>query len=239
MPVLRSGTPTVADGNPALAAQWDHAMNPEFPLGPAGVSVKSTQRAGWICPLGHRWDAAIRDRNRHGGCPICRGRRVRAGFNDLATTHPDVAADWDHAANGSLTPRCVSKGSTRVVAWRCSAHGHPWSSPVSQRSRGFGCPTCAGHIVAIGFNDLATTQPAVAATWDAEANSPLTPHDITSHTARVFAWICPNDDEHRWTARAADRSNGHGCPVCTGQISLEQLRAGEPYGGGKRRARAA
>lgn len=39
-----------------------------------------------------------------GGCPYCAGRKVLPGFNDLASKSPDVAAQWNPALNGGLTP---------------------------------------------------------------------------------------------------------------------------------------
>ncbi len=34
------------------------------------------------------------------GCPYCAGTAVLPGFNDLATTHPDLSSEWHPTANG-------------------------------------------------------------------------------------------------------------------------------------------
>ena len=42
--------------------------------------------------------------------PYCAGRKVLAGFNDLATLAPEVACQWHTTLNGSLTPDMVTAG---------------------------------------------------------------------------------------------------------------------------------
>ncbi len=65
----------------------------------------SNRKAWWVCALGHRWQAAVSARAGGSDCPYCAGRKVLAGFNDLATKDPTVAAEWDPTLNGGLTPR--------------------------------------------------------------------------------------------------------------------------------------
>ena len=69
-----------------------------------------------------------------------------AGFNDLATKEPRVAAQWYQPLNGSLTPEMVTCGSSRKVFWRCS-DGHIWPAVISSRAgkQKCGCPVCAGR----------------------------------------------------------------------------------------------
>ena len=68
------------------AAGWD----------PTTVTAKSTKKARWRCPLGHEWDSSIYDRVKlNSQCHVCSNLSVLAGFNDLATTHPDLAAEAD------------------------------------------------------------------------------------------------------------------------------------------------
>jgi hypothetical protein len=60
------------------------------------------------------------------------------GFNDLRTTHPEIANEahgWD--------PAKVSPGAMVKKAWICS-EGHKWNALVSNRTRQeSGCPTCS------------------------------------------------------------------------------------------------
>jgi hypothetical protein len=76
------------------------------------------------------------------GCPICSGQKVLKGFNDLATTHPEIAKQavgWD--------PSSILGGTARKFPWRCD-EGHEWSASANGRTQGSGCPKCAKY----GFN---------------------------------------------------------------------------------------
>ncbi|MEE0582298.1 MAG: zinc-ribbon domain-containing protein [Adlercreutzia sp.] len=80
------------------------------------------------------------------GCPYCSGRKVLAGFNDLATTHPDIAAMWHPRMNKRLKPAGVQAVS-RKLAWRRGECGHVYQMAVSDRVRAKPgcCPYCSGR----------------------------------------------------------------------------------------------
>jgi hypothetical protein len=59
------------------------------------------------------------------------------GFNDLATTHPELI---DELKNPDKLLN--SRGSKRKLRWRCSV-GHEWVSDIAHRVNGRGCPSCA------------------------------------------------------------------------------------------------
>jgi hypothetical protein len=72
------------------------------------------------------------------GCPICANQQLLVGYNDLATTHPELALEAD-----GWDPRTVIAGSNKKAKWICE-QGHRWSSVIANRSRvGVGCPSCA------------------------------------------------------------------------------------------------
>jgi hypothetical protein len=62
---------------------------------------------------------------------------VLVGFNDLATTNPELAEQAD-----GWDPTTVVAFTNKRVAWKCE-HGHKWKSFISSRSQGIGCPGCA------------------------------------------------------------------------------------------------
>ena len=118
--------------HPELAAQadgWD----------PSGVLGGSNKKLSWICPLGHSHYSVVFSRARNGtGCPICANQQVLVGFNDLATTHPELAEQAD-----GWDPTKVNSGSNKKYRWICNS-GHMWNAVLASRSRlGVGCPTCA------------------------------------------------------------------------------------------------
>ena len=56
---------------------------------------------------------------------------------------------------------------------------------------------------------------ALLAKWDIERNLPLTPDDVTFGSHKRVWWTCPNG--HSWQAMVYTRSEGAGCPYCTGR----------------------
>lgn len=141
-----SGENDLASGNPRLASEWLQEKNEG--LRPDQVSMFSNRRVWWQCRLGHQWRAVIAHRNKNGsGCPVCAGKMVWKGFNDLQSQRPDIAREWHPTLNGKLSPEDIYVGSSQQCWWQC-AHGHVWKTMVNVRTRenGSGCPACAGKI---------------------------------------------------------------------------------------------
>jgi hypothetical protein len=53
--------------------------------------------------------------SRNTGCAFCQGKQVDRKAS-LGALYPTVAAEWDHSANGDLTPDHVLPGSAKH-AW--------------------------------------------------------------------------------------------------------------------------
>ena len=69
-----------------------------------------------------------------------------AGFNDLAATHPGIAAMWHPRMNRRLKPAGVQAVSRKPAWWRGEC-GHVYQMAVSDRARarsGY-CPYCSGR----------------------------------------------------------------------------------------------
>jgi hypothetical protein len=137
---------------------------------------------------------------------------VHVGFNDLATTHPQLVAEWDYERNAPLTPQQTTFGTARKIYWLCPK-GHSYKSNLVSRASGNkSCPFCSGHRVLAGFNDLATTHPQLVAEWDYERNAPLTPEQVSIGSNTKVAWLCP--EGHEYLSVVNSRNRGRGCPVC-------------------------
>lgn len=201
-------------GREGLLTQWDTASNGG--LSPQTVSYGSRKKVWWICPKGHRWQAEISCRGGQGeGCPVCAGRQVAPGENDLATRLPAIAAQWHREKNGSLTPDQVMPGSHQKVWWQCE-QGHEWQAIVKSRAEGCGCPVCANRKILPGVNDLVTACPGLAEEWHPTKNGALRPQTLAPGTRRKVWWQCAQG--HQWQATVASRAcNGSGCPVCAGK----------------------
>ena len=214
---VQTGFNDLATRYPELARQWDHEKN--IPVLPTDVTTGSHRLVWWNCEKGHSWRASVRSRVSGCGCPVCAGRQILAGENDLASQFPELAKEWDRQKNGTLTPESAIPGLSRRVWWRCKA-GHSWSASISSRAyRNSGCPVCAGKQILPGFNDLASQNPMVAMQWDTEKNGTLTPWDVTVGSNRVVWWRC--DKGHSFRAAVATRAmQGSDCPYCTNRKVL-------------------
>lgn len=129
----------------------------------------------------------------------------------LAEVRPDLLTQW--SPDNELSPSDVTYGSNTKVLWICN-RGHVWSATVKNRVVcGSNCPYCEHRAVLEGFNDLQSLFPEVAATWS--PNNQLKPSEVTSKSNAEVLWLC--EYGHEWSARVADRTEGHGCPYCAGQ----------------------
>jgi superfamily II DNA or RNA helicase len=201
---------------PEVAAEWDFEENGG--LTPDQVTAGSHKKVHWRCrKSGHQWEAAIFNRAKGRGCPVCSNTKVLAGFNDLESQFPEVAVEWDYEENGGLTPDQVTPGSNKKVHWKCQNFGHQWQAQIVKRTQtnGHGCPVCSNQQVLAGFNDLESQFPEVAVEWDYEANAGLTPDQLTPGSNKKVHWKC-RDFGHSWQAQISERTRGGtGCPVCS------------------------
>lgn len=206
--------------SPELAGEWHPERNGS--LTPELVLASTTRRVWWRCQRGHEWQATVKERGRGAGCPVCGGQKVLAGFNDLASSYPLLAAEWHPVKNGALTPREVTVSSNRRIWWRCGL-GHEWQASLYSRTRDqAGCPYCANRKVLAGFNDLATTQPEIAAQWHPALNGTLTPEQVTAGSKHKAWWICPEGHVWKTVIHARTGPRRTSCPICAGNISKKQ-----------------
>lgn len=201
---------SLAASEPALAKQW----HPENTRLATEVSYGSAYEARWQCELGHEWVARVNTRtSMKTGCPYCSpSGRPLAGFNDLASQYPAIAAEWDPDKN-SLRPEQVRPGSDRKVWWRCPT-AHSYLAKIDLRvRRGHGCPVCSGQQVLAGFNDLASALPSLAAQWSPSNDRP--PSEVAVSSNYMAEWICAKG--HRWKVAVLSRTSRPGgtqCPKC-------------------------
>ena len=122
---------------PDIAKTW----SPKNLKTPSEVSSKSNAEVLWICENGHEWKARIADRTEGHGCPYCAGQKVWKGFNDLATTHPDLIPEWSER-NKDLDPEAITYKNRSNVWWHCSKCGNEYQAVVYARANGRICPFC-------------------------------------------------------------------------------------------------
>lgn len=201
--------------NHALVREWDFEKNGD--LRPEDFTGGSNKKVWWLCDKGHSWFAQINKRFISGrGCPYCSGQKVWPGFNDLVTTHPQIAEEWDYEKNGSLRPERFSAGADIKIWWKCRC-GHSWQALIYSR-KNCGCPACAGKILKVGINDFQTVNPVLALEWDMEKNGDMHPDSVSANSNRKAWWRCVN--EHSWQAAIYSRNRGKGCPYCSKRYVL-------------------
>lgn len=194
---------------PDVAKEWSTA---NLPLLPSQVTAFSNRKVSWICEKGHEWDALISTRSYGSKCPYCNGIKVLAGFNDLATTHSQLVAEWSDR-NTELYPNVVNAKSTKNVWWHCNTCGNEYQAVIKSRVEGLCCPVCAQRAVLAGYNDLATTDPELVLEWDYDKNEGFSPAGVTRQSMRYVWWKgkCGHSWKDKIYSRVFDNSE---CTYC-------------------------
>ncbi len=127
---------------PNLVKEWDSNLNNGKI--PENYTKGSHEVIVWKCSVcGHLWPAHINTRVSGKGCPVCAGREVKIGYNDLKTLCPVLSLEWDYEINGDKSPENYTKGSNEIVGWKCLKCGHRWTDSICHRSLSMrGCPKC-------------------------------------------------------------------------------------------------
>lgn len=131
------GVTDLATIYPELATEWNDSVDIR------NVLPTSNKKYQWKCARGHEWASSAGNRVYGRGCPYCGNRRILAGFNDLATTHPELATEIDQ--DSEISAEDVMQGSAKKPLWRCT-NGHTWYASVYSRTgAGTGCPKCVDN----------------------------------------------------------------------------------------------
>ena len=182
---------------------------------PSEVTFGSHSILNWKCEIRatHKWRTSPKSRvSRLTGCPYCSNKKVEVGFNDLLSTHPDLAKEAD-----GWDPTTCTFGARGKRSWRCKK-GHTWRASIPNRRQSLrnkdktltGCPYCSNKKVLSGFNDLVTTNPEIAKQadgWD--------PTTVSYGATAVRKWRC--EEGHSWFISPAGRTGkgGANCPSCS------------------------
>ena len=198
--------------NAQLMAEWNWERNTDFD--PMQLTLRSNKKVWWSCSQGHEWQAIIANRHKGSACPYCSGRCAVKGKNDLETTNPALAKEWNYEKNGRLTPVEVMPNSGQRLWWKCDV-GHEWQARIADRNKGNGCPYCSGRKVLTGYNDLQTVSPVLSREWNYEKNGSLKPDAFTANSNKKVWWKCRKG--HEWQSTISHRNSGQGCPVCNSE----------------------
>lgn len=215
-----AGVNSLGDLLPHLAAEWDGVTNGG--LSSYMVTPGSSRKVAWICAEGHHYEAYINNRTGRGtGCPFCAGKAVRAGYNDLATTHPREVLMWDNDAPGNPKPTDVSAGNSQTKIDLVCPNGHSFTTnPARLVKTGGRCKYCAGTVLVPGMNDVATLRPDVAAWWHPTKNGELTPDQVRPFSEKTVWWQCPDGHDFRSRISLRSQRNRQTCPADSGRLLI-------------------
>ena len=130
---------------PIKVDYWDYEKNDE--LRPEFFSPNSEISVYWACKeCGYSWKQRIRDFIKtKNSCPVCSGRVIVPGKNDITAECPDLMKDWDYEKNAKegIYPNKIRKSYSKKVHWKCHLCAHEWMAKPTNRYYGkTGCPKC-------------------------------------------------------------------------------------------------
>ena len=138
---IHKGFNDLASAYPEIAKQWHPTENGSTT--PDQVTAHSNKPRYWLCDKGHTFINTPDKRVNGQNCPYCNNRRLLVGYNDLETTYPDIAKEWDYANNVG-SPKNYTFRSMHKAHWKCSICGHEWIAMIRDRvdSKYQLCPKC-------------------------------------------------------------------------------------------------
>lgn len=227
---------TVAEECPRVAAMWHPTANS---VSPQEVTCGSNRKIALICPkCGYgkngEWRPSIAGACRTGGgCPACSGKVLVEGVNDVATVHPEIAAQW-HPTLNEFPPTRVTSGSAKHVYLVCKDCGYgangEWHPMIAFAcgSGGVhtGCPECArnslrkamrAHYAKTARKPVVSVAcPQIAALWHPE--NEFGPDMYTTGSCKNIPLVCTAcgyGKDKDWTPSIADVCRkGAKCPFC-------------------------
>lgn len=204
----------LATKRPDLAQEWDYSKNTKLAT---DVLFGTNQKFWWLCPKGHSYQSSPSKRiNESTGCPYCANKLILKGFNDLASQRPVLASRWSES--NPRSPSEVYAQSHATFTFECHL-GHEWRvQPATISNEGY-CPTCANTLMEIGFNDIPSRFPEMAATFAADLNQGIDLRTVDPRSKSKLVWRCGLG--HVWAVSPASRVNGQGCPYCANKRVLE------------------
>lgn len=139
---VRKGTNDLATKFPEIASEWHPTKNGD--LTPSDIAYGTNRKVWWLGKCGHEYEMPVSDRtsSKHANCPYCSGHRLLKGFNDIATTNPELVEEWDYEKN-SIKPTELTIGTHKRV-WFICPFGHSYKSQPFMRVGKYhqGCPIC-------------------------------------------------------------------------------------------------
>lgn len=200
---------------PELAKEWSDKND----MTPDNISIGSGQNIRWICSkCKEEYFATIHNRiKNNSNCPYCSNKKVKSNKeNSLFNLFPEIAKEWNYEKNGNLKPTEITKGSDKMVWWKCEK-GHEWEARVYTRTGGkynSKCPYCS-HRRLTYENSIEARTPELKEIWNYEKNNGKTPKDFSYSSNKEVWWKCKRGHEWKTSANRIRRiKSKEKCPYC-------------------------
>ena len=201
-------------------------------LSASEVAVKSNKKAFFKCrDCGQEFKTAIARvanavDNGNTGCPVCTGKKIVPGVNDLVSQCPEAAAMWSSKNKKSASE--VAAKSNKKAFFKCRNCGQEFEAMIKNVSDAVdtgtsGCPVCAGKKVIPGINDLASQCPEAAAMWSSKNELSASKVTVGSHK-KAFFKCCDCGQEFEAVIKNVVHAVGNGFTGCY-DCSMRRINA--------------
>lgn len=206
--------------HPLLEQYWSLKNKKTF----AEYSKSATDKIYWKCKTcSGEWKSQITVQARKRAkeyCPYCSNHRTLKNYNDLQTTHPELALEW--SLENSKASSEVRANESHSALWLASC-GHEWEARIYDRAnKNSKCPYCSNQKLLNGFNDVSTLKPFVLAFWSSD--NLLKPNDIkASDSVNKILLTCIKN--HKWHSHMSHLTDPVICRTCSGRATSRAEQA--------------
>ena len=141
------GINDVATKCPKVAAMWSD----KNAFSPSKVAAGSRRKFTFVCPdCGQEFESKIFSvvrsvMNGNTGCPVCAGKKIVSGINDVATKCPMAATMWSN--KNACSPSEAPAGSHKKAVFVCPDCGQEFVTSIHNMTRAIAsgvtcCPNC-------------------------------------------------------------------------------------------------
>lgn len=158
-------------------------------------------------------------------------KKVIKGENDIFSLNPEwkLYCDYEKNKEENIDVFSLSRFSHIKVYWKCKNCGTKFSKIVSNVKEEILCNSCSlkkgiskKYLSRIDKEgSLAVKYPEIAKEWHPTKNGNLTPDMVKAGSGKKVWWQCKQG--HEWQATIASRSNGAGCPYCSGRNVIKRV----------------
>lgn len=213
---IEPGFNDVATLRPELVNEW--SSNNSFSLSTVGKG--SHFRGLWVCPdCGYEYPLEVRDRFEHldNSCPVCNGRIVITGINDLATKQPELVDKLSDELK--VVANKILFKQTKWLKWKCQTCGGIYPDSIGNVVAGINnCPYCAGKKLLSGYNDLASVHPEIVEKLSPKFRKAAS--EILCKENKYLKWICPICHGQYYDSIINVLTSNDSCPYCKGKKLL-------------------